>query len=424
MIGHDGTPKVVDFGIARLSCRDGTATTFYHGVGGTASYLAPEQARGEKVDARADIYSVGCVLFEILCGHPPFMGDSPVSVAYQQVMESPPLPSSINPHVTEMVDAIVLKSLSKDPANRYQSAQEMRADSLRALAGREVLAKAIRSNSDHNTEPVSPAQGNHDLRLFERIRKLRHGRNVSQIGRLPDRSSSSAVFLGTAQHIDASLDIPAVSNNLTDLAQRLSDPEWGGFGSDRIHAFLNPQRDVLAQVAEIADDVHDTMLVFYSGHGMVSPDGRLYLSLPATQLPRVAYTAMPYEDLRQVVIDCPARNKVIILDCCFSGRAVGTMSPGEELALGQLDVAGSYVLTATSANRQAHAPLGQRHTAFAGALIRLLEFGIANGDDLLTLDEIYRYLVKHLSSRNLPVPQQRGIDTTGGLALARNPRRQ
>ncbi|BCJ59353.1 hypothetical protein Jiend_27750 [Micromonospora endophytica] len=95
------------------------------------------------MDARSDVYAAGCVLFELLCGHPPFVGDSPVSVAYQHVREAPPTPSDINPDVNPAVDAIVLKALSKNPLNRYQSAGEMRADLLRAAAGRPVMATPV-----------------------------------------------------------------------------------------------------------------------------------------------------------------------------------------------------------------------------------------------------------------------------------------
>ena len=106
---------------------------------GTAQYLSPEQARGEAVDARSDVYATGCVLFELLCGHPPFVGDSPVSVAYQHVREDAAAAERRSTGTCRPeLDAIVLKALAKNPLNRYQSAGEMRADLLRAAAGRPV----------------------------------------------------------------------------------------------------------------------------------------------------------------------------------------------------------------------------------------------------------------------------------------------
>jgi serine/threonine-protein kinase len=148
MITPNGQVKVMDFGIARALASGATTMTQTSAVIGTAQYLSPEQARGESVDARSDVYAAGCVLFELLVGHPPFVGDSPVSVAYQHVREDPKAPSDINRDVPADVDAIVLKALAKNPLNRYQSAQEMRADALRAVAGRPVLATPVMTEAE------------------------------------------------------------------------------------------------------------------------------------------------------------------------------------------------------------------------------------------------------------------------------------
>jgi serine/threonine protein kinase/beta-lactam-binding protein with PASTA domain len=148
MITPNGQVKVMDFGIARALASGATTMTQTSAVIGTAQYLSPEQARGESVDARSDVYAAGCVLFELLVGHPPFVGDSPVSVAYQHVREDPKAPSDINHDVPADVDAIVLKALAKNPLNRYQSAQEMRADALRAVAGRPVLATPVMNEAE------------------------------------------------------------------------------------------------------------------------------------------------------------------------------------------------------------------------------------------------------------------------------------
>ncbi|MEU4776349.1 Stk1 family PASTA domain-containing Ser/Thr kinase [Micromonospora sp. NPDC023633] len=155
MLTQTGQVKVMDFGIARALASGATTMTQTSAVIGTAQYLSPEQARGEAVDARSDVYAAGCVLFELVCGHPPFVGDSPVSVAYQHVREAPPTPSDINPDVNPAVDAIVLKALSKNPLNRYQSAGEMRADLLRAAAGRPVMATPVLPQEE--TAQLAPA---------------------------------------------------------------------------------------------------------------------------------------------------------------------------------------------------------------------------------------------------------------------------
>ncbi|GIF09623.1 Stk1 family PASTA domain-containing Ser/Thr kinase [Actinoplanes siamensis] len=158
MITQNGQVKVMDFGIARALASGATTMTQTSAVIGTAQYLSPEQARGEAVDARSDVYAAGCVLFELLVGHPPFVGDSPVSVAYQHVREDPKAPSSISREVPPDVDAIVLKALAKNPLNRYQSAQEMRADALRAVSGRPVMATPVMSQAETVAMSNGPRQ--------------------------------------------------------------------------------------------------------------------------------------------------------------------------------------------------------------------------------------------------------------------------
>lgn len=155
MLTKAGAVKVMDFGIAR-AVADGQATmTATAAVIGTAQYLSPEQARGEAVDARSDVYATGCVLFELLTGAPPFTGDSPVAVAYQHVREDPKAPSEVKPGLPRELDAIVLKALNKNPMNRYQTAAEMRSDLVRALSGQAVHATPIMP-AEERTELMRP----------------------------------------------------------------------------------------------------------------------------------------------------------------------------------------------------------------------------------------------------------------------------
>ena len=140
MLNQYGAVKVMDFGIARAVADTSQTMTQTAAVIGTAQYLSPEQARGETVDARSDLYSTGCLLYELLTGRPPFVGESPVSVAYQHVRENPAPPSSYDPEIPPEVDAVVLKALAKSREERYQSAADMRADIHRILAGQQVTA--------------------------------------------------------------------------------------------------------------------------------------------------------------------------------------------------------------------------------------------------------------------------------------------
>jgi serine/threonine-protein kinase len=138
MLTRGGQVKVMDFGIARAVSDAQATMTQTAQVIGTAQYLSPEQARGERVDARSDLYSTGCLLYELLTGRPPFLGDSPVAIAYQHVRENPIPPSRLDPEVPQWADAIVLRAMAKDPRDRYQSAAEMRTDIQRALQGMPV----------------------------------------------------------------------------------------------------------------------------------------------------------------------------------------------------------------------------------------------------------------------------------------------
>ena len=140
MVTRNGDIKVMDFGIARAMSDNQATMTQTAQVIGTAQYLSPEQARGERVDARSDLYSTGCLMYELLTGRPPFTGDSPVAIAYQHVRENPVPPSVVDPDIPSWADAIVLKAMAKDPADRYQSAAEMRMDVQRAMNGMAVAA--------------------------------------------------------------------------------------------------------------------------------------------------------------------------------------------------------------------------------------------------------------------------------------------
>jgi len=151
MISKAGAVKVMDFGIARAIADSGNSVTQTAAVIGTAQYLSPEQARGDTVDARSDVYSLGCVLYEILTGEPPFIGDSPVAVAYQHVREDPVPPSERYEGISPELDAVVLKALAKNPDNRYQTAAEMRADLVRVHNGEAPDAPKVLTDAERTS---------------------------------------------------------------------------------------------------------------------------------------------------------------------------------------------------------------------------------------------------------------------------------
>ncbi len=150
MVATNGQVKVMDFGIARAVSESSATISETSAIVGTAQYFSPEQARGESVDARTDLYSTGVVLFEMLTGQPPFRGENPVAVAYQHVNQVPPPPSSIVPAVSPAVDAVVAHSLSKDRAARYQTATEFRQDLEAAAAGSAPAARQVIPANDFN----------------------------------------------------------------------------------------------------------------------------------------------------------------------------------------------------------------------------------------------------------------------------------
>ncbi|MCL2783983.1 MAG: Stk1 family PASTA domain-containing Ser/Thr kinase, partial [Propionibacteriaceae bacterium] len=151
MLTNTGQVKVMDFGIARAVSDTAASMTQTASVIGTPQYLSPEQIRGEMVDRRSDLYSTGCLLYELLTGKPPFEGDSPVSLAYQHVRATPVPPSEVDPLVSSQMDTVALKALAKNAADRYQSAQEMYEDISRLLAGQKVQAVVPSSVEDTPT---------------------------------------------------------------------------------------------------------------------------------------------------------------------------------------------------------------------------------------------------------------------------------
>ncbi len=155
MLSRSGTVKVMDFGVARAAGGDSAPTTAT-AVIGNAHYLSPEQASGQPVDARSDIYATGCMLYELLCGTPPFTGRSPIVVANKHVREAPRPPSERRAGIPRDLDAVVLKALSKNPMNRYQTAAEMRTDLRRAVAGLTVAATPVMSEQERNALHGAP----------------------------------------------------------------------------------------------------------------------------------------------------------------------------------------------------------------------------------------------------------------------------
>ena len=241
---------------------------------------------------------------------------------------------------------------------------------------------------------------------------------------LPDPDNSRAVLVGTARYeADPGLDdLPSVANNLTDLRETLCRRSVGGLHARHCVVLLDPDStsELAIEIDRVAKGASDLLLVYYAGHGLLDDDGALHLGLTRSTREFTRYDSFPFEGLRRILAKSPARKRVLILDCCFSGQAVGMMGEATDIATGQLDVSGTYTLTATSSTRPAHAPPGARFTAFTDQLLNVLRNGIPQGPEMLDLMSIYLAVRSALAAAGLPEPQQRGTNTAPNLFLVRN----
>lgn len=165
--------------------------------------------------------------------------------------------------------------------------------------------------------------------------------------RLPDPSRSRAVLIGCARYRNL-VDLAAVTANLTAVRNLLTDPGLGGFSPGSCTVLDDPEepRPVRAVLRDHARDTHDTFLVYYAGHGLLGARTDLHLALTGTDTDDLAYTALAYDQVRDVLLDCPASNRVVILDCCFAGAALTAMADPTGAITGQTVIEGSYVLAA------------------------------------------------------------------------------
>jgi hypothetical protein len=240
---------------------------------------------------------------------------------------------------------------------------------------------------------------------------------------LPDPAASAAVLIGTSTYQDPALSpLPGVANNLADLAALLADDALWGLPAQRRSVLLDraDTADTMGSLAGLADQALDTFIVYYSGHGVLARDGELLLSTPATNSSRPKYTALPFGWVRDVIGYCRAARRIVILDCCFSGRALHAMSDPATAVIGQVGVDGVYVMTSAPATSPSIAPPGDRYTAFTGGLLRILREGVRGASEVLTLDDVYDQILVAMARRGWPRPQRLGTNTVGRLAILRN----
>lgn len=241
----------------------------------------------------------------------------------------------------------------------------------------------------------------------------------------PARSACVLIGVDAYEHLAP---LPAVANNLSSLRDVLRDPSVWGIPEDRCTVLRNPrnQWEITEAIEEAANAAEDTLLVYYAGHGLLDThDEQLYLTLEGS-LPNKPARALEYDLVRRTLVQCrqTVRRSVLILDCCYSGRALGGMSAAEVVTGDVIAIEGSYVLTSTPSNQQGLALPGERFTAFTGALIRVLREGCPGlaQQQMLTLNEIHQELVRALRAAKLPEPQRADTNGVGDLPFIQNPR--
>lgn len=234
----------------------------------------------------------------------------------------------------------------------------------------------------------------------------------------PDRAASRAVLIGSSTFHSADLpDLPAVAHNLDALHQVFTDPGHGVIGGCAVLADQDvSDAKVGVALSEAAGEATDLLLVYYAGHGVLDDDGRLHLAHPGTSMDHVSWTSLSVDLIKRDLGRARARARVLVLDCCFSGRAVAAMADSRSLVAGQLDLSGTYTLASTTATAPSHAPPDKRYTSFTDALL-----GSLAQPDPLTLDGIYSRIDAELDGLGLPRPQHNATNNVASLGLTRGP---
>jgi signal transduction histidine kinase len=243
--------------------------------------------------------------------------------------------------------------------------------------------------------------------------------------RLPDFARSRVVLAGTAAYTHRGLpDLEAVSRNLADLRRTLTDRSLCGFQPKHCATVENPATpdELLAPLARAAAEASDVLLVYYAGHGLLHGDaGDLHLAVTGSD-PDQPWKSAAFEHAGRLISDSEARTKILILDCCYGGRAMRhLMADPARLAVDQVDIEGVFVVTSTSETKRALAPVRGWYTAFTGELLDVLHRGVPSADPLLTANAVFGAVQARMRARQgVPVPQQRARNTAGAIALAHN----
>jgi putative transcriptional regulator len=244
---------------------------------------------------------------------------------------------------------------------------------------------------------------------------------------LADPRTSQVVLIGATRYDHLSA-LPAVANNLEDLRAALSDPRLWGLPPDNCHIVLDPADPTsvgrTVRLAAKAVGVEGLLLVYYAGHGLIDPaDGTLILALPGCE-PEVPHEAgLPYEWIRRATSASTGLRRVVILDCCYAGRAspdMAAQASAADAVADRAEIERTCLLVSASSNRPAAAPEGARHTAFTGELLRVVRAGLPGGEPLLTMDAIWREVRRELLASGHERPELRERNEGSSIPLVRN----
>jgi Caspase domain len=239
-----------------------------------------------------------------------------------------------------------------------------------------------------------------------------------------DHSESRAVLIGVSRYEDAAVpDVPAAANSLQILHALLTDPDLCGWPEDRVTVIANPPTasKLAQQLRRLAAETTATLLVYFVGHGTLTDSGELCFVVGETEIADPDLTGLEYRHVRRAVLDSPAQSKIVILDCCYSGKAIQALSADETLFANATEISGAYTLTASDST--AHVPSAEQAdhcTSFTEALVDIVRKGLPAAQEFLILSTIYQELRRRLRCAGLPRPNQRGTDTIQIYPFSRN----
>ncbi|MEU1617783.1 caspase family protein [Streptomyces sp. NPDC005722] len=241
---------------------------------------------------------------------------------------------------------------------------------------------------------------------------------------LPSITSGRAVLIGTAAYSSLDLgEIPHSLRNIRSLRDILTDPELSGFAQQDVTVVGDPRspEDIMRPIATAAGEAQDVLLVYYSGHGLLAGDNSdLHLSLTGSE-PDAPWTSLPFSYLAGVVKQARAAAKIVILDCCYSGRAhADLMGDQAQLVKNQLAVEGLYCLTSAPETKRSKAPVGDEYSAFTGHLLAAMKEGIPSVGPVLRMSDLYGEVRSRMRSTSFPLPEQCNKKDAGSFPLVRN----